>query len=81
MNGASALTFLREFLATLKIWVAKSTKHAERPIDRFFVVNIGGLTKAALRKTGGLAANPPLRDLINWDSWIGVSPEFPVFYA
>lgn len=27
------------FLATSKIWVAKSTKHAERPIDRFFFVD------------------------------------------
>ena len=65
MNGASALTFLREFLATLKNWVAKSTKHAERPIGRFFVANMFFFDETGLRKTDWLSTNPHRELLIN----------------
>jgi len=70
MNGASALTFLREFLATLKIWVAKSTKHAERPIGRFFVANMVFLTKQALgRRIGCLLTRIESSDKLGLLDW------------
>ena len=58
--------------------VYKACRTSDRSI---FCRQHGVFDQTVLGEMGCMAANPPLRDLINWGSWIGVSPEFPVFYA